>query len=225
MTRPLTEGCLLHIMSTMNEDHVRDRLIRDALRRRPDKTRRYIWKGTHVLRRGLTFTPILDSWAMRSDASYLFTVAYVYKTYLIHYVAFIYTSATRTLLVFDPGYNLYLYGKHKIIPLVVGAFRRRRYIRTCKDIIPRTRCPHSTFGVQFDGRSPRTTLLPADVFCQTWTLFFITMWIQSSESLDFFDRWCRVSPEQRKHFLVDQFVVPVFRRFRLPLCRREKNDL
>jgi hypothetical protein len=139
----------------------------------------------------------------------MFTVAYVYRGDLIHYVSFVYEPFSRRLHAFDPGYNLYLYGKHKIIPMVATAFRDRDLIDTFIDVIPHGRCTHSSFGVQYDGRSPCKVLLPADVFCQTWTLFFLVSWIREKGNLAFFRRWCRVDPPKRKTYLIRTFVRPL----------------
>lgn len=141
---------------------------------------------------------------------YLFTIAYIYKENYVHHVSFIYHPHEKQLACFDPGYNLYLYGYYKIIPMTINLFKQKKFITN--NIILKAPCHHKYFkinyGIQYDGENPHNVTLPADAFCQMWTIYFLTTYIQYHH-LDFFRDWCDISPSKREYFIISTFLIPV----------------
>lgn len=137
-----------------------------------------------------------------------FTVCILYDLNRVHYVAFVYDSVDRSLTSFDPGAELYLHGMRTIIPIVRNAFRKLQLIShkspilgPCTDYLLQGK----KAGVQYNGRVD--THLPADAFCQTWTLFFVCN-LLSLHSTAFVRRWCRIPPKRREAFLIVSFIIP-----------------
>lgn len=144
---------------------------------------------------------------LRGKRYKLFTVCIVYDMNRVHYVAFVYDRMERVLISFDPGVELYLHGMRTIIPLVRTAFRQRKLISRrvpilgpCKDYLLQGK----QAGVQYNGRKG---YLPADAFCQTWTLFFLCQILSLRDSL-FVSRWCKIPPKRRESFLIASFIIP-----------------
>lgn len=141
----------------------------------------------------------------------MFTVCLLYDTNLVHYVSFLYTD--RQLLSFDPGVELYPHGQKTIVPRVEAAFRALRLIDSHS---VQGACPHFAFGrkrrgVQFNGRLQYK--LPADAFCQSWTLFFfVRLLYLPDRSLEriklFLSDWCAIPPSDREYFITSFFIHP-----------------
>jgi len=181
---------LQNLIYTFNKDSVRSRVIRPHLKKD------YIYKGTFILDKQF---PSFNLWRMQKNKKYLFTVAYRYRSNRIHYVAFVYDASTHQLICFDPGYNLYLYGRFKIIPIVISIFKQ-----SIPSLVVQGKCPMTKYGIQFTNQSK----FPADAFCQTWTLFFLISYLHKNGDISFFKEWCKIPPSKRQYFLLHHFVLP-----------------
>lgn len=199
------------LIYAFNEDRVRDMVMKRASSS-SSKTK-FVWKGTLRLDASLSSREqltALQRWRRRGDKIFLFTASYVYRRNRIHYVAFAFDPRRRSLVCFDPGYDLYLYGRHKIIPLVANALYEAGRI-DAPTILKGPCLRRQGFGIQYDGRNAKKVVLPADAFCQMWTLFFLTTYVQENGSLSFFEDWCRVRPRFREYFLLQHFTIPMLR--------------
>ena len=146
------------------------------------------------------------SWKNLKKKYILFTVAYLYDNNLIHYCAFVFMQKERNLIVFDPGYNLYLHGKYKIIPIIFNVFHELDFIdkSNLKTICKNKSYNKIYYGLQYDGSNDK---LPADAFCQMWTLFFLLEYINNNGNMSFFDEWCKIEPKYRQYFLIQNFLI------------------
>lgn len=143
-----------------------------------------------------------------------FTVCILYQTNLVHYVAFVFDVRHRSLLSFDPGVELYQRGLKTVIPALRKIFFT---LGLCtapmlkQDALTVGRCDMKfhgkRFGVQYNGRIHRD--LPADAFCQTWTLFFLVR-LHASRDASFVQKeWCKIDPFQREAYLLVTFIIPL----------------
>jgi len=213
---------LQNLIYYFNENDVRNNVMNDALHENNMK-RKIKWEGTVLCREqnkktilqenGQPISHFFLNWKHKTKTK-LFTVAFLYRENLIHYVAFIFHPKTKTLICFDPGYNLYLYGSYKIIPCIINLFYEMEWIE--KKIILKTKCSkkyfHTYYGLQFNGKSPSHTKLPADAFCQMWTLFFLKTFIEKNQTYDFFDEWCSILPSHREYFIIEHFLICVLQK-------------
>jgi hypothetical protein len=139
----------------------------------------------------------------------IFTVCILYDTNLVHYVSFVYDAKLQTLYSFDPGMELYLHGLKTIIPGVRKIFHDLKLANKSNSSVI-GRCNFSFRGkkpgIQFNGEIHRD--LPADAFCQTWTLFFLTRLI-TLRNMDFVTIWCQIPPARRESYLVIAFIIPL----------------
>lgn len=145
----------------------------------------------------------------------LFTVCIVYDRNLVHYVSFVYIPSEKKLWSFDPGVELYLHGQKTIVPQIRRAFHQNGLISNTQ-IHPQQdlgRCTDNSFcgkkwGIQYNGN--HKTHLPADSFCQTWTIYFsIRLLLQEdSRDLSFVEDWCRISPKERESSIITYFILP-----------------
>lgn len=187
---------------SFNKNSIRDSVVKNVVYDR----NKYVWKGTFLLDRNTSFQEY-RKWDLQNNKIYLFTVAYVYRENNVHYVAFIFNPSKKEILCFDPGYNLYMYGKHKIIPMIVNELYSKNLIN--EPIILKGKCPRKKFGLQWNGQpSTLKSPLPADAFCQIWTLFFIVNYLKNHGSICFFESWCKVRPKWREYFVIQQLILP-----------------
>lgn len=199
------------LIYSFNDENVRNSVIQSSLARYPKSPAAVVWKGTIHLDKDHEQFKEYRKWKLTSPKIYLFTVMYTYGDDCVHYVAFILDMKTRQLTCFDPGYNLYLYGKQKIIPIVVEELRRENII--VHDVVLRTSCPRKRickkYGLQYNGKDMVSkTSLPADAFCQTWTMYFLMTFLEHGCSTQFFIRWCKIPPRYRESFLISSFLIP-----------------
>lgn len=141
----------------------------------------------------------------------LFTVAILYKLSAIHFVSFMYNSSARKLITFDPGANLYLNGSRVIIPNVINTFVSLGLIDDTDRVAITGLCgtKHNgrRYGVQYNGEDPRHTSLPADAFCQSWSLLFVIMCIVYDGDHSFVDTWCAIRPAHREAFVTERLFL------------------
>jgi len=188
----------------MNEDWVRNTILRDH--RSPGTC----WMGSFQYRSRLEPEPFRVIGRKRCRY-YLFTVALLYEQNKIHYMAFIYDKSIRKMICFDSGYNLYHVGERQILPEVVGVFRDYGYLDS---VDVQDRCHqvyyNKRWGVQYNGEDPKTVHLPADAFCQTWSMYFLVSFLRQKDIL-FLKKWCAIPPSKRERYLVRHFIRPVLR--------------
>jgi len=216
---------LQSLIYTMNEESVRNELIQNCIRvsssSYPCK-----WLGTWTIEYDKkkemrirstqkTMNEFVKSLSFQSNTIYLFTVCFVYEGNRVHYVAFIYYPSLKKLVSFDPGVELYHHGQMTIVPHIRNVFYEHRLISN--NVINRQqnigKCLEFSFcgkkwGIQYNAN--HTHSLPADAFCQTWTLFFLTRWILQLDPMDlsFVGNWCKIHPTRRELFLLSFFILP-----------------
>jgi len=141
----------------------------------------------------------------------LFTVAILYKLSAIHFVSFMYNSSSRRLITFDPGANLYLNGSRVIIPNVINTFVVLGLIDDTDRVVITGLCGTKhhgrKYGVQYNGEDPRLTSLPADAFCQSWSLLFVIMCIMYDGDYSFVETWCAIRPVHREAFVTERLLL------------------
>jgi hypothetical protein len=216
----------------MNDFRVRNEILQYHLSQ-SKKQHMYTWMGTWVVRRHednelwfedfdphlfrrqkkISVIQFLSStkkkWIKTTQSS-VFTVCLLYDVTSVHYVTFVYDPKHRRLLSFDPGVELYHHGQKTIVPMIRNIFasldmiEKTRNIGTCHSY----RFQKKSFGIQFNGNIHH--VLPADAFCQSWTLFFlIRLFYQNDNNIDsFVTNWCRIKPRRREMFLSSQFLLP-----------------
>lgn len=138
-----------------------------------------------------------------------FTVCIIYEINKVHYVAFVYDKKEKELISFDPGIELYFHGIKTIIPSIRNIFKKLDLIKkkgkiigSCNDFL----LAGKQAGIQYNGK--KYTNLPADAFCQTWTLFFICKLI-SIRKISFVNDWCKIPPKYRENYLLASFIIPI----------------
>lgn len=140
----------------------------------------------------------------------IFTVCLVYDLSSVHYVSFLYDPKTLELLSFDPGVELYPHGQKTILPMIHRIFADEGLLKSHKryGVCSNFRFKKRYYGVQFNGKTEHA--LPADAFCQSWTLFFFLRLFYATKTpiRDFLERWCRIQPRHRESFLCSQFLLP-----------------
>lgn len=143
----------------------------------------------------------------------LFTCCILYEGNRVHYLSFIYDTKKRILLSFDPGVHLYTKGQDVLVPLVRNAFINNNLIgndhRSFERVgLCKTKYYDKTWGIQYDGSDPNITDLPADSFCQSWTLFFLIEFLRHRCSDRFFNNWCSIPPKHREVFVIMNYFMP-----------------
>jgi len=150
----------------------------------------------------------------------VFTVCLVYESNLVHYVAFVYDPVQKKLVSFDPGVELYHHGQKTIVPQIRNIFfqhglignqqggQLQQNLGRCSDF----RFCGKTWGPQYNGN--HKTSLPADAFCQSWTIFFILrVLIAQDDKYDFVRDWCKIPPTQREFLIITYFMIPNLTQF------------
>jgi hypothetical protein len=178
----------------------------------------YRWMGTIRFTEGmpdLQKTKLLGSLQGKIsrcsfDTIFLFTLSYLYEGNRIHYIAVTYDKKTKTVVIFDSGYNLYPVGKTILIPLV-----KRMFLSLSSKILffEKTSCQSSKYGVQLKKDTKRHIKLNndshRDAFCQSWSLFFLMCYVRYQGDLNYFEKWCQLKSNQRLEYLIQNFVIPV----------------
>lgn len=147
----------------------------------------------------------------------IFTVCIYYDINLVHYVSFVFDVNNRNLISFDPGIELYKRGLKTIIPALRRIFYSLRLSKTPlirqQDALVVGRCDikfnGKKYGIQFNGQIHRD--LPADAFCQTWTIFFLVRLV-NLRNTDFVSEWCSIHPYQRESYILSSFIIPILER-------------
>ena len=158
---------------------------------------------------------------------YMFTICLVYEENKVHFVSFVYETTPPRLVSFDSGSELYLVGERVIVPILRKIFensglipstqKAKHHIGICKK-----RYFFKKYGIQFSGENPLYRTLPADAFCQSWSLFFLVEWVRhhhktrtnystTGKSMNggFVRQWCKIQPTEREWFLISHFFIPL----------------
>lgn len=136
----------------------------------------------------------------------LSTCCVTYEGNRVHFLSLIYDREKRVLIFFDPGIHLYEKGQDVVVPVVQDAFARNKWA----DKIERLGLCSKAFkgkrwGIQYDGGS---SSLPADSFCQSWTLFYLVEFLRNNCTDRFFKHWCTIPPKKREAFMLMNFFLP-----------------
>jgi hypothetical protein len=154
----------------------------------------------------------------------IFTACILYEENKVHYLAFVYDTQRQLLVCFDPGIRLYHKGQDILVPLLAKTFKECRLIPTLKNIERVGLCSKKFYGqqwgIQYEGSNPKQTNLPADSFCQLWTICFLVEFIKNRCSDTFLSHWCTVPPKIRESFALTYanqfFTLPyVYKQFRI----------
>lgn len=227
-------GLLQSFIHLMNDFEVRNEVM--AYHMRHSKSRdSCAWWGTLVVRQEKNTLRITDPdplWkfvpatldaflrekrkSLRKGRRVMLTVCLLYDTNLVHYVSFLYGD--RKLLSFDPGVQLYPHGQKTIVPLVQAAFEAQGLIdsHSIEGACSQFQFRKKKHGVQFNGLVENT--LPADAFCQSWTVFFFVrllyLPVRSTETIKgFLADWCTIPPSDREYFITSFFILPTLTYF------------
>jgi len=232
-------GLLQNFIYLMNDFSTRNEIMAYHLRH-TNNTKRCRWMGTWVVRkkggdlylegapdpvlkqpiRNSSITALIQKHKKKFKESVFvfFTVCILYETNLVHYVSFMYDSSQKRLLSFDPGVELYHQGQDTIVPLVQKAFEAHGLIQghSILGACSEHRFKNKKYGVQYNGKNKNT--LPADAFCQSWTLFFFVRVMYIPEVTmdrvhEFVGEWCKIPPSKREHFITSFFIIPVLTYF------------
>jgi len=159
--------------------------------------------------------------SLPTSKNVMFTVCLQYEGAKVHFVSFVYErqSSPSRLISFDSGSNLYLVGERIIVPTIYSIFQDLKWIPLSKSSKHHIgTCPKSyfskKFGIQFSGENPLYQKLPADAFCQTWSLYFLTEWIRRHSDTKrqqgtFVRLWCQIIPCEREWYILSTFFLPL----------------
>lgn len=174
------------------------------------------------------FTVLQKKLPRMTNGIFMFTVCYHYEDRRVHYVSFVYDAKKASLKHFDPGISLYLHGQETLVPSLYKIFNSIGLIDKSQEVgecLHQTKWKGKIMGIQFDGNTK--VKLPADAFCQTWTVFFlIRSMVNNFESESFVETWCSIRPRRREAFLISNFVLPFlleYPRYYKRICRKTNS--
>lgn len=245
--RCLDKNTVQHLIFFFHDERVRRFILDKAIGRNTSKLRHwgtlYVSDGSLHDELQTQLHPRLHQWhASSSEGSKgstsakahdrheaLFSVCISYEEVKVHYVSIVLRrdAGAVQVLSFDPGSRLYPRGEKQVIPAIMRTLRD--FYRHTPPLDHSGMCPQKffnlRFGIQFDGRDPMTTKLPADAFCQSWSLLFLVEWIYRShlaqddpcdrkgpvrKSVNYFvQHWCKLAPRKRSLYLLSSFALPV----------------
>lgn len=134
-----------------------------------------------------------------------------YEGLKVHFLSIIYDTKKKFLVFFDPGIHLYEKGQDLAVPIVKDAFVKNGWISNVN--MERVGLCSANYhgkkwGIQYDGNDPKITKLPADSFCQSWTIYYLVEFLRNKCTDTFFSNWCSVPPEKREAFIMMNFFLP-----------------
>ena len=145
----------------------------------------------------------------------LSTCCITYEGNRVHFLSLIYDKNRKLLIFFDPGIHLYEKGQDVAVPIVMDAFLKNGWIKKTSQIERVGLCSHvfhgKKWGIQYNGSDPKTTKLPADSFCQSWTLYYLVEFLRNKCTDKFFSNWCSIPPKKRETFMLMNFFLPLVR--------------
>lgn len=227
----MVSDMLQNIIYFFNQSSIRDHVIQHYLKLLP-QGRHVIWDGTYyfdekgkidpyyhpehpnmTLDQFVKERPVFHATQGEEKQFIIFTCCILYEENKVHYLAFIYRTGAHPILIsFDPGIHLYTKGQDVLVPLIRDAFFRAGLIPSRKAIervgLCRGKYFDRQFGIQYEGSDPSTNDLPADSFCQSWTLFFLIEFLRHKCSDRFVATWCKVYPDYREAFVLLYYFMP-----------------
>lgn len=136
----------------------------------------------------------------------LSTCCVTYEGNRVHFLSLIYDKKKQVLVFFDPGIHLYEKGQDAAVPIVSNAFRNNKLAKKIERLGLCAGNYHGKrWGIQYDGGSSK---LPADSFCQSWSLYYLVEFLRNKCSDKFFPLWCSIPPERRETFIMMNFFMP-----------------
>jgi hypothetical protein len=216
-----------NIIYFFNQPQIRDHIINLHINILP-AGKKVQWDGTyffdekgnidpyhHPGTNGISLTEFLKKQKAYTDnrASYVMsTCCITYEGNRVHFLSLIYNKKKRMLVFFDPGIHLYEKGQDLAVPIARDAFLKNGWIDSATNIervgLCSTDYHGKKWGIQYDGNNPKTTKLPADSFCQSWTLYYLVEFLRNQCADTFFSTWCSVPPEKRETFMMMNFFMP-----------------
>lgn len=137
------------------------------------------------------------------------TCCVTYEGNRVHFLSLIYDKKKKLLIFFDPGIHLYEKGQDVAVPIMRKAFVKNGWIKDVERLGLCSKDYHGKkWGIQYDGSDPLKTKLPADSFCQSWTLFYLVEFLRNKCSDKFFSHWCSIPPKKRETFMMMNFFLP-----------------
>lgn len=164
----------------------------------------------------------------------IFTACILYEENKVHYLAFVFNRLKQMLVCFDPGIRLYHKGQDILVPLIAKSFVKCGLIPSLKYIERVGLCGKKFYGkqwgIQYQGSNPAQTNLPADSFCQLWTICFLVEFMKNQCSDNFLSHWCSVPPSIRESFALTYanqfFTLPfVYKQFRIFYPKGDLNKI
>jgi len=222
---------LQNVIYFFNQPEIRDYVIHHYLKFIPNE-KKVDWEGTYYfdekgmidshyhkgmdnvhLKDFIGSKTILKKPAQKKYEYVIFTACILYEGNRVHFLSFIYDKVRQVLVCFDPGIHLYHKGQDTLIPLLRESFVHNGLIPRNKESIERiglcsTKYYDKNFGIQYDGSDPSKTDLPADSFCQSWTLFFLIEFMRHECSDRFVKTWCKIPPTYREGFIITYYFLP-----------------
>lgn len=233
---------LQNIIYFFNQTNIRDFVIHHHINMfsLDDKVK---WDGTYYfneqgimdnfyhrdLKENTTLTQFLKSrkvfFSRKKQPDFIiFTACILYEENKVHYLAFVYQPQKEILVCFDPGIRLYHKGQDILVPLLAQAFKNCNLIPNLNRIERVGLCNKKFYGkqwgIQYQGSNPAQTNLPADSFCQLWTICFLVEFMKNHCSDEFLTHWCTVPPKIRESFALTYanqfFSLPyVYKQFKI----------
>lgn len=155
----------------------------------------------------------------------IFTVCVLYDLNSVHFVSFIYDPLLHKLFNFDSGYEVYPLGQKVINKCTRYYFHINGLISSnrmqssqnfgrCEEY---SSCGNIKRGIQYNGN--HQSLLPADAFCQTWSLWYLIREMKqyvindgiqnsSKKKYDCIKNWCKMFPSEREFIIITSCVIP-----------------
>ena len=136
----------------------------------------------------------------------LSTCCITYEGNRVHFLSLIYDKKKQVLIFFDPGIHLYEKGQDVAVPIVWNAFSKNGLAVKMERLgLCSTNYRGKRWGIQYDGANSK---LPADSFCQSWTLYYLVEFLRNKCSDKFFSMWCSIPPEKRETYILMNFFMP-----------------
>lgn len=209
-----------NIIYFFNQTKIRDAIINHFihLHSLPDKI---VWDGTYYFNESGMMDPyfhkdlvgkqttleqfLVSRKNYRKNIQFIFfTACILYEENKVHYLAFVYDAPKERLVCFDPGIRLYHKGQDVLVPILTEAFLNRGLIPNVNNLERIGLCNKKFYGkqwgIQYEGSDPKKTNLPADSFCQLWTICFLVEFMKNRCSDQFLSHWCKIPPTFRESF-------------------------
>lgn len=138
----------------------------------------------------------------------VFTCCYHYGTANVHFIAIIYISKSKELLVFDSGVGVYPEGETHMLPLIKEAFTQAKLLKNTAEL--GKACYQHRYiaadeppGIQYAGDEKLR-----DAFCQTWSIWFLVNFLKKKKVIR---KVCKLHPSNREIFLIKDFIAPILK--------------